>query len=82
MRSFKRESLPLFNPDETKSNKKSIGRPRIITSREERIIERNIKKLRKREGAFVVVGLGLKVDCIMCRCMLSIEFIASWISPL
>ena len=54
-RSFKRDRLTVYRclkPDETKSNHKSPGRPLFITSREERITERNIKKLRKRKGTF------------------------------
>ena len=38
--------------DKTTSNKKSPGRPRKISSRDERMIERNIKKLRRTESNF------------------------------
>ena len=38
--------------DKTTSNKKSPGRPRKISSRDERMIERNIKKLRRTKGNF------------------------------
>lgn len=41
-----------LKPEETKAKKKSPGRPRKITIREERRIERNIKRLRRSDGNF------------------------------
>ena len=41
-----------FKSSEMSENRKPAGRPRKITSRDERAIERNIHRLRRRQGNF------------------------------